>query len=780
MPTEVMLLQGDERIRAHRDALKQRLSVGSLLLEELEYAVRLMIMSGRFIGAQGMLPETKLMPQLPDKYLAPPSPFRTIADLASSLPWLLRVHQSMQWVQQMPNGLMTVQRLICPAASLMGGLAAPDGVLSVDWPKVEEVMEAVPHAASSAPASTSKPAVPVLPGVCEDTTWQPDYATVSATAMSASTAESDATEAPAQSMAGDPRFPHGATNFAGAPNGAIDGAMVVPGGPGMISGAIGPMGGAMGAMGCFGAMGAGGPGQMGTLGSEMGDGFGRGLLCAVRETGDTLDLSGKLTGGDRPTMVAVVAELMRGLASLGLRKNKLTDGEGLKMFATLQTNTTLTQLDLGDNELGAESGKAMVEALKMNTTIRTVALDGDVLSIEELTTAASINLSKSLREKRLGDASGIVIAHLITRNQSLTQLDLGSTPGWARYRSEATRRGGSPWGFSEWQVLRAESGKALAEALQTNTTLTQLSLNNNKLGDAGGCALAMALQTNTTLTQLDLDVNELGAESSKAMGEALKMNTTLTQLSLNSNQLGDAGGCALAMALQTNTTLTQLSLGGNELGDEGGMALADALSGRTMHWLDLSSNRISSSTWDAIAMAASKGAFDRVTGMPLQHQLLCCLKAVDLTNLTITNQISMSSWEYNDSGTISHLRGMYPNGYFGFLSIFRSEGPLTNEETRRLSTIPFDDSRSVISSAASSPFKTVAALRDAWRSGLGCAFCSGGPCDNYVSHDSRDHVEENGRDSYLTWEVRQWNVCALCSSEISCEEGRYDERIPGM
>jgi len=215
-----MLLQGDERIRAHRDALKQRLSVGSLLLEELEYAVRLMIMSGRFIGAQGMLPETMLMPQLPDKYLAPPSPFRTIADLASSLPWLLRVHQSMQWVQQMPNGLMTVQRLICPAASEMGGLAAPDGVLSVDWPKVEEVM----NRPTEAPA-------------------QSDYR---------------------PSMAGDPRFPR-APNFTGAPNGAIDGAMVVPGGPGMIPGAMGPMSGAMGPMGGFGAMGAGGPGQMGMI-----------------------------------------------------------------------------------------------------------------------------------------------------------------------------------------------------------------------------------------------------------------------------------------------------------------------------------------------------------------------------------------------------------------------------------------------------------------------------------------------------------------------------------
>ena len=51
--TELMLLQGDERIRNHREALKQRLAAcGGLGLEELEYAVRVMLMSGRFAGTQ--------------------------------------------------------------------------------------------------------------------------------------------------------------------------------------------------------------------------------------------------------------------------------------------------------------------------------------------------------------------------------------------------------------------------------------------------------------------------------------------------------------------------------------------------------------------------------------------------------------------------------------------------------------------------------------------------------------------------------------------------------
>lgn len=180
--TEIMLLNGDERIRNHREALKTRLHLSGLNLEELEYAVRMMVMQGRFTGSAG-IPETMLMPSLPEKFVTPPAPFRTIAELASSIPWLLRVHQSMQWVQQMPNGLMTVQRLICPAASELGGLAAPDGVLAVDWAKVEDVMSR-----------------------SVDTTAQ--------------------AESYRPSMAGDPRFPRGAQPFPQRPDGPMPAGMV--------------------------------------------------------------------------------------------------------------------------------------------------------------------------------------------------------------------------------------------------------------------------------------------------------------------------------------------------------------------------------------------------------------------------------------------------------------------------------------------------------------------------------------------------------------------------
>ncbi|KOO27154.1 hypothetical protein Ctob_012414 [Chrysochromulina tobinii] len=257
-----------------------------------------------------------------------------------------------------------------------------------------------------------------------------------------------------------------------------------------------------------------------TLGSEMGDTFGKGLKQTAR-VDDVLDLSKKLTGGYRPTMVAAVAQLMRGLASLSLRENKLTDGEGVKMVEALQANTTLAQLNLGGNQLGAESGKAMVEALKTNTALTQLSLNGN----------------------KLGDASGCALAVALQANKSLTQLDLGGNE------------------------LGAESGKGMVEALKTNATLRTVTLD--------GAVLSIAELSSAA--SISLSTKRLGDASGLVIAHLITQNQSLTQLSLKNNKLGDASGCALAVALQANKSLTQLDLGGNELGVESGKAMVEAL-----------------------------------------------------------------------------------------------------------------------------------------------------------------------------------------------------------
>jgi predicted nucleic acid-binding Zn-ribbon protein len=68
------------------------------------------------------------------------------------------------------------------------------------------------------------------------------------------------------------------------------------------------------------------------------------------------------------------------------------------------------------------------------------------------------------------------------------------------------------------------------------------------------------LKTNTTLKELDLGYNGIGDAGGKAFAEMLKTNTTLKALDLSDNGIGDAGGKALAEMLKTNTTLTALYL----------------------------------------------------------------------------------------------------------------------------------------------------------------------------------------------------------------------------
>jgi hypothetical protein len=351
-----------------------------------------------------------------------------------------------------------------------------------------------------------------------------------------------------------------------------------------------------------------------TLGSEMGDAFGKGLKQTARLS-DELDLSKKLIGGDRPTVVAAVAQLMRRLVSLSLRENELTDGEGVKMVEALQANTTLTQLslngnklgdasgcalamvlhanttlrqlDLGGNELGAESVKEMVKALKTNTTFRTVTLDGAVLSIAELT----------LLKNRFDVESATMLAKISAERGIMLS-------GMKRDQTEAS--------FSS-KGLQPADAILIGSDLQFMALVTTLSLWDNSIGDEGAKAIAEALKVNEVVTTLDLrGGNNIGDEGAIAIAEALKVNAVVTTLSLGSNNIGDEGAIAIAEALKANAVVTILSLGGNSIGDEGAIAIAEALKVNVVvTTLDLAWNKIGDD--GAVAIAESLKVMAAVT-----------------------------------------------------------------------------------------------------------------------------------------------------------------------
>ena len=141
----------------------------------------------------------------------------------------------------------------------------------------------------------------------------------------------------------------------------------------------------------------------------------------------------------------------------------------------------------------------------------------------------------------------------------------------------------------------------LAEKLKKNRTLQQLNVCDNSIGVEGATALAEMLKENRTLQQLDVGDNSIGVEGATALAEMLKENRTLQQLSVIGNSIGDRGATALAKMLKKNGTLQQLNVSCNLIGEGGATALAKMLKNRILQQLDVSSNSIGEGGATALA-----------------------------------------------------------------------------------------------------------------------------------------------------------------------------------
>merc|ERR1719343_487286 len=114
----------------------------------------------------------------------------------------------------------------------------------------------------------------------------------------------------------------------------------------------------------------------------------------------------------------------------------------------------------------------------------------------------------------------------------------------------------------------------------------------NKVGDEGAIALAEALRGDTcamTLLNLRRQVPGLSDKTALAFAETLRTNSTLEQLRLRKNHIGDAGATALGSAVAEHFRLKtrksgadfrfELDLEDNQIRAKGGLALLRSLVG---------------------------------------------------------------------------------------------------------------------------------------------------------------------------------------------------------
>ncbi|XP_072891976.1 uncharacterized protein [Hemitrygon akajei] len=251
------------------------------------------------------------------------------------------------------------------------------------------------------------------------------------------------------------------------------------------------------------------------------------------------------------------------IQKLWLHNVELTDSGAEDLVSILSTNPSLTKLDLSINKLGDSGVKLVSDALRKTECkiqkLELAMVDLTDSGAEDLVSALSTNpslMELDLSRNKLGD-SGVKVLSAALRNTECKIQKL-----WLA------------------MVGLTDSGaEDLASALSTKPSLTKLDLSYNKLGDSGVKQLSAALRNpECKIRKLKLAMVDLTDSGAEDLVSVLSTNTSLTELDLSRNKLGDSGVKKLSAALRnTECKIQKLWLAMVDLTDSGARNLASAL-----------------------------------------------------------------------------------------------------------------------------------------------------------------------------------------------------------
>jgi Ran GTPase-activating protein (RanGAP) involved in mRNA processing and transport len=135
--------------------------------------------------------------------------------------------------------------------------------------------------------------------------------------------------------------------------------------------------------------------------------------------------------------------------------------------------------------------------------------------------------------------------------------------------------------------------EALSEWIGSESCyLTRLFVRSTSMGDVGAQAIADALESNTSLRELSLTGSKITATGAASLGRALVENDTLVRLSLAHNRIGAVGLTALARGVQNSLTFSSLNVMSNKLEVPKNSDLWDVLVNSSIRELSLGDNAI--------------------------------------------------------------------------------------------------------------------------------------------------------------------------------------------
>ncbi len=344
------------------------------------------------------------------------------------------------------------------------------------------------------------------------------------------------------------------------------------------------------------------------------------LALKSNTTVTSLNIKGFNINGESMRLLAGVLRDNSTLASLDVRECTYDPAEARILCPALKQNKGLKTLYLGThtNMFGKDTTYKIAESLIQNKSLSALYVDWDIAEDLQRVFAYARNFNRTL--VKVVDAS---LENILAKSQSANDDRwMAAKRNRAVNEIQSTIKGKENTKLELVDCYFDEDNmKALAEMLKGNTLindfsvmynggssgntfpkpLSQMLLANKTIskfsyiangGEEMDQSFAQMLGKNSTLREMVITYENVGDAGAKAFADSLKVNSTLEALSLHACNIGNEGAIAFAEALAVNKTLKSLDLGGNVVGDEGAQKLAAVLESREMS-LDLANNMMS-------------------------------------------------------------------------------------------------------------------------------------------------------------------------------------------
>ena len=289
-----------------------------------------------------------------------------------------------------------------------------------------------------------------------------------------------------------------------------------------------------------------------------------------------------ITSKYMPSFVSIPPHILKGMRVLDLRSSKLDERACDLLAKVVPSMSRLEVLWLSRNLIGSGGAVEVIKSLcgsgVKQLLLHNTEIGGpDCEALSELLQSTHSLEGLFIDQNNLSSESVASIITGLSHNNSLRKLDISdshfSMANTHRLSSLLRERSKCTLTLLELRHcnISSEGAVELATALCKNTTLRELYLRGNPIGEhvEGVTAVATMLVENKSLTQLWLDDCHISGQGAGELATALCKNSTLQDLNLDRNPIGVEGASSMSYMLQHNTSLTRLLIRDNTVGEEG-------------------------------------------------------------------------------------------------------------------------------------------------------------------------------------------------------------------